>query len=101
MVVSVVLSVCIFKQILRLEPHFEVQQPSHSQHSTIEAGSSIADTEFNKGDLTQAYGTKNDILKVCLCYLLYYLAVNYIWLFCIFLFHLVSLNFEVCKHSRT
>ncbi|CAM0874016.1 unnamed protein product [Alopecurus aequalis] len=50
-------------KILRLEPHFEVQQPSHSQQSAVEAGSSLADTEFNRGDLTRVFGTKNDIAK--------------------------------------
>ncbi|XP_044981211.1 DNA-directed RNA polymerase I subunit rpa49 [Hordeum vulgare subsp. vulgare] len=47
-------------KILRLEPHFEVQQPAHSQQSAAEACSSVADTELNRQDLTQAYGTKKD-----------------------------------------
>jgi hypothetical protein len=101
MIISVLMSVCIFKQILRLEPHFEVQQPAHSKQSALEAGSSIADTEYNRRELTLAFGTKTDRAKVCLCYLLQYLAVNYIWLFCNFLFYLVTLNFEVCEHIRT
>uniref|UniRef100_A0ACD5X0C8 Uncharacterized protein n=1 Tax=Avena sativa TaxID=4498 RepID=A0ACD5X0C8_AVESA len=50
-------------KILRLEPHFEVQQPAHSQQSAAEAGSSIADTEFNRQDLTQVFGTKSDRAK--------------------------------------
>lgn len=50
-------------KILRLEPHFEMRQPAHSQQSAAEAGSSIADTEFNRQDLTQVFGTKNDRLK--------------------------------------
>ncbi|CAL4986527.1 unnamed protein product [Urochloa decumbens] len=49
-------------KILRLEPHLEVQQPAHSQHSEIasEAGSVAGNDEMKVQDLTMMYGTKTD-----------------------------------------
>uniref|UniRef100_K3ZI54 DNA-directed RNA polymerase I subunit rpa49 n=1 Tax=Setaria italica TaxID=4555 RepID=K3ZI54_SETIT len=49
-------------KILRLEPHLEVQQPAHSQHSEVasEAGSVAGNDELKVQDLTMMYGTKTD-----------------------------------------
>ncbi|KAG2563412.1 hypothetical protein PVAP13_8KG350400 [Panicum virgatum] len=49
-------------KVLRLEPHLEVQQPAHSQHSevTSEAGSVAGNDELKIQDLTMMYGTKTD-----------------------------------------
>ncbi|KQJ87822.1 DNA-directed RNA polymerase I subunit rpa49 [Brachypodium distachyon] len=50
-------------KILRLEPHFEEQKPAHSEQSAAEAGSSVANTEVKRQQLTEAYGTQKDKVK--------------------------------------
>ncbi|PAN43388.1 hypothetical protein PAHAL_8G232400 [Panicum hallii] len=49
-------------KILRLEPHLQVQQPAHSQHSEVasEASSVAGNDELKVQDLTMMYGTKTD-----------------------------------------